>query len=222
MIKLVLLDVDGTITDRDRKISVRAIEAIRKVQDDGVKISLVSGNVIPVMYGLKIFLGLDAPVFAENGGVKYHESIESFFSMDKPSAVFERLLKEAVLEGILSNKWRETSYGYVPAKGEEEYISSIAGSAGLTTVDSGYSWHLLNKGQNKGFALEHLKQMYSLEYSEILVMGDSFNDVSMFRKEVVKAVPDNAERPLKEIADYISTSDNGDSVAEVLLNLSKL
>ncbi len=219
MIKLVLLDVDGTLTDRNRLISTRAIESIRKVQKDGVTISLASGNVIPVMYGLKILLGINGPVFGENGGIKFLHNTEAFFSNEKPMKVFRRLEQEGRLEGILSNKWRETSCGYVPVNKSEEYVTSVADSEGLETVDSGYSWHLLNKGQNKGFALEHLKQSYELEYSEILVMGDSFNDVSMFKENVVKAVPLNAQDELKEMADYVSVSDNGDGVAEVLSNL---
>lgn len=220
MIKLVLLDVDGTITDPNRVISTKAIEAMRKVQNEGVRVCLASGNVLPVMYGLKIFLGLNSPVFAENGGVMYQDEMEIFFSRDKPKAVFESLEKEGLLEGILSNRWRETSYGYFPVEGKEEYITSVSEEAGLVTVDSGYSWHLLNPGQDKGFAMEHLREMYGLNYNEILVMGDSYNDFPMFRKEVFKAVPGNARVALKDIADYVAKSSNGDGVAEVLLNLS--
>lgn len=219
MIKLVLLDVDGTLTDRKRLISTRAIEAIRNVQKEGVVVSLASGNVIPVMYGLKILLGINGPVFGENGGVKYQDKTEAFFSIDKPNEVFERLLQEGKVEGILSNRWRETSCGYVPASGSEDYVTSVAESEGLETVDSGYSWHLLNKGQNKGYALDHLRDLYELDYGEIAVMGDSFNDLSMFRKGVFKAVPANAEEELKEIADFISESDDGDGVVELLSSL---
>ena len=80
MIKLVLLDVDGTLTDTRRLISVRAVEAIRKAQKEGIIISLASGNVVPVMYGLKTFVGIRAPVFAENGGVMFqNDEIFPFF-----------------------------------------------------------------------------------------------------------------------------------------------
>ena len=67
MIELVILDVDGTITDQNRIISTKAIESIRAAEQNGTVVSLISGNVIPVMYALKIFLGINGPVFAENG-----------------------------------------------------------------------------------------------------------------------------------------------------------
>lgn len=221
MIKLVLLDVDGTITDTERLVSTKSIEAIRSIQKNGVTVSLASGNVIPVMYGLKILLGINGPVFGENGGVMYRESTEAFFSNAEPLKVFNRLVEEDKIEGILSNKWRETSLGYNLIGDSEDYVNSVARSENLATEDSGYSWHLLNKGQNKGFALEHLKKLFDLEYGEMLVMGDSHNDLTMFKKDVVKAVPSNAKEELKERADYISSKNNGDAVAEVLSILDR-
>lgn len=223
MIKLVLLDVDGTLTDPGRLISTRAVEAIRKVQIDGIIVSLASGNVIPVMYGLKTFVGVKAPVFAENGGAMFHnDEILPFFSMERPKKLFGRLENKGKLKGILSNRWRLTSMAYVPVEGNQDEISRLAEREGLVTVDSGFSWHLLNKGQDKSFALEKLREIYSLDYSEILVMGDSYNDAPMFRKEVVKAVPANAEESLKAMADHITKEGNGDGVAEILLNLKSL
>lgn len=222
MIKLALLDVDGTITDTKRMISTRAVEEIRKAQDNGVLVSLVSGNVVPVMYGLRIFIGLKAPVFAENGGAMFQDDIRTFFQIDGPRKVFQRMESEGMAEGIISNQWRLTSVGYVPKPGFENYISGLARENGLATVDSGYSWHLLNKGQDKGFALEKLRSQYDLDYDEILVMGDSFNDASMFMEKVYKAAPNNAEEKIKEMADYVCTSTNGDGVAEVLSRISGL
>ena len=220
MIKLVLLDVDGTLTDTRRLISVRAVEAIRKAQKEGIIISLASGNVVPVMYGLKIFVGISAPVFAENGGAMFqNDEIFTFFSMDAPKKLFDRMEGEGKLKGILSNRWRLTSMAYVPTGAVPEQIAAEAQKKDLVTVDSGYSWHLLNKGQDKGFALEKLKESYSLDYYEILVMGDAYNDAPMFKKDVVKVVPSNAEESMKAIADHVAKESNGDGVAEVLQNL---
>ncbi len=223
MIKLVLLDVDGTLTDPGRLISLRAVEAIRKVQKDGITVSLASGNVIPVMYGLKTFIGVKAPVFAENGGAMFqNDEIFPFFSMEGPKKLFDRLEKEGKLKGILSNRWRLTSMAYVPSGEYAGEIAETAENEDLVTVDSGFSWHLLNRGQDKGFALDKLKEIYSLDYGEILVMGDSYNDAPMFRKDVVKVVPANAEEGLKKVADHITKEGNGDGVAEILLNLRSL
>ncbi len=217
MIKLVLLDVDGTLTDPGRLISTRAVVAIRKAQKDGIIVSLASGNVVPVMYGIKTFVGVKAPVFAENGGAMFqNDEISTFFPMDMPKKLFDRLESEGKLKGILSNRWRLTSMAYVLSGASPEEITAEAHKDGLVTVDSGYSWHLLNKGQDKGFALEKLKEAYSLDYDEILVMGDAYNDAAMFKENVIKVVPSNAEDSLKSMADHILKEKDGNGVAEIL------
>ncbi|MGC8609583.1 MAG: HAD hydrolase family protein, partial [Thermoplasmata archaeon] len=71
MIRLVAMDVDGTITDKKRLISTKAIESIRQAENNGITVSLLSGNVIPVVYSLKVFIGINGPVFGENGGVMF-------------------------------------------------------------------------------------------------------------------------------------------------------
>ena len=44
MIKFMVLDVDGTITDQNRIISPEAIKSVRLAIENGMQISLVSGK----------------------------------------------------------------------------------------------------------------------------------------------------------------------------------
>ncbi|MFA5236896.1 MAG: HAD hydrolase family protein, partial [Methanoregula sp.] len=44
MLKALLTDVDGTITDSSRRIDPGAIECIRSLMDDGMEVVLASGN----------------------------------------------------------------------------------------------------------------------------------------------------------------------------------
>ncbi len=74
--KLLVCDVDGTITDNRKCIQTLGIETLRQVQENGYTVSLCSGNVLPVAFGLSTFIGLRGPVIAENGGlVSYKEQI---------------------------------------------------------------------------------------------------------------------------------------------------
>ena len=82
--------------------------------------------------------------------------------------------------------------GYYPKNGSEDEIVSLSGKRDLEIANSGFSWHILNRGQNKGYALNYLRKRYSLNLDEILVVGDSFNDIPMFLDEVKKAVPTSA------------------------------
>ncbi|MEM3675462.1 MAG: phosphoglycolate phosphatase [Thermoplasmataceae archaeon] len=223
MIKLVLLDVDGTITDINRSLSLSAVESMRRAQQSGIIVSLVSGNVIPVMYALKTYIGLRAPVFGENGGIMLtDDTIKAFFDISKPLNFFNHISKEGLASGILTNKWRETSMGYSPASGMEERIVEISREYDVEVVNSGYSWHILNKGQDKGFALSVLIDMFKLKSSEAAVIGDSFNDVPMFKNDVMKAVPANAEPTLRRIADLVSIKSHGEGTSDLLQRIMEM
>jgi phosphoglycolate phosphatase (TIGR01487 family) len=219
MIKLVLSDIDGTITDNRRVLSSSASEQIRKVQDSGVIVSLVSGNVIPVMYTFRTYLGLRAPLFAENGGAMIEDSIRQFFTMEKPMAFFRHLEKTGLARGIMTNQWRLCSMGFDPLGDVANEISDLSTQYDVEITNSGFSWHILNVGQNKGFALHYLMERYGLKPEEVLVIGDNLNDIPMFMDGVRKAVPANAEEELKKRADYVARLGHGDGSAEILSSI---
>ncbi|MCL4330805.1 MAG: phosphoglycolate phosphatase [Candidatus Thermoplasmatota archaeon] len=219
MIKLVLSDIDGTITDSRRVLSSSASEQMRKVQDSGVIVSLVSGNVIPVMYTFRTYLGIKAPLFAENGGTMIEDDITQFFNMDRPMAFFRNLEKKGLVKGIMTNQWRLCSMGFELVGPVEREIMQLSAQYNVEITNSGFSWHILNVGQNKGFALHYLMERYALRPEEVLVIGDNLNDIPMFIEGVRKAVPANAEEELKKRADYIARSGYGAGSAEILSSL---
>ena len=55
---VVVVDIDGTITDGKKHLSTEAVHALRKLEDVGIPVVLATGNVRPVTYGLWRFLGL--------------------------------------------------------------------------------------------------------------------------------------------------------------------
>ncbi len=214
------MDVDGTLTDSRRAISTRAIEAMRKAQAKGINVSLVSGNVIPVMYSLRVFIGLEAPVFGENGGVMIDDSgVRSFFGIEKLIKLLDRLLEEGLATDLITNQWRYCSMGYGPTGADDARIGKMAKDFGVEITNSGFSWHILNPGQNKGFALKWLMDNYSVQETEAMVIGDNFNDLPMFMDRVVKGTPANAERELREISDIVSDIPYGEGTADLILRV---
>ncbi len=212
------MDVDGTLTDSRRAISTRAIEAMRRAQSDGVKVSLVSGNVIPVMYSLRVFIGLEAPLFGENGGVMIDDSgVRSFFGIEKPREFFRRLSEEGLATDLITNQWRYCSMGYGPTGVDDGRIKDLAPEFGVEITNSGFSWHILNPGQNKGFALKWLMDNYKVRKEEAMVIGDNFNDLPMFIDGVLKGTPANAEKDLQDISDIVSGIPYGEGTADLIL-----
>jgi phosphoglycolate phosphatase (TIGR01487 family) len=218
MIKSLVLDVDGTITDQNRIISPEAIKYIRTGIENGLNVSLISGNVIPVMYGLKTFLGINGPVFGENGGIMYYNgNIQKFFSKSKPFQFLEYISKISSAKPYFTNQWRETSAAFSMDPVDEEKIENEAKKWNLYTVNSKFTWHIMNPGQNKAYAVNIIKNLSGLKWDEILVVGDSDNDNSMFQLPVKKACPCNATDTIKSLSDYVSQKSYGNEIGDIML-----
>ena len=69
MIKALALDVDGTITDKTRRGCISAIETIYKVENMGIPVIIVTGNILCFTRALSTFLATSGGLVAENGGV---------------------------------------------------------------------------------------------------------------------------------------------------------
>jgi hydroxymethylpyrimidine pyrophosphatase-like HAD family hydrolase len=69
VIKALALDVDGTITDKTRRGCLSAIETIYRVEQMGIPVIIVTGNILCFTKALSTFLSTTGGLVAENGGV---------------------------------------------------------------------------------------------------------------------------------------------------------
>ena len=106
MIKLLALDLDGTLLDSRGEITEKNIEAIRRAESAGVLVTIATGrrfrDALPVAYQLN----LNAPVICHNGALlKYAETLETVaVSILNKATVGEilRVGKESGGEALLS------------------------------------------------------------------------------------------------------------------------
>jgi Cof subfamily protein (haloacid dehalogenase superfamily) len=68
-IRLVLADVDGTLVTSEKKLTDRAIAAVRKLHDAGIRFAITSGRPPRGMEMLIDPLELESPISAFNGGL---------------------------------------------------------------------------------------------------------------------------------------------------------
>ena len=69
MIKLFAFDIDGTLLDNNSKVTDESREALKKLDDAGIKVVLASGRVFPsIKYNQKL-LGISGPIVATNGSL---------------------------------------------------------------------------------------------------------------------------------------------------------
>lgn len=81
----------------------------------------------------------------------------------------------------------------------------------------GSIYTLTNKDSTKGKTLKKLLEYLNIKPNSVLAFGDNYNDISMF--EVVDGVAvENAQESLKEVAKYLTKSNEEDGVSYFIQN----
>ena len=69
---------------------------------------------------------------------------------------------------------------------------------------------------SKGIAIERYAKERGISQSEIICFGDNYNDMEMLQYAGLGIAVDNGVKELKEIADYVTGSNNEDGVAKAI------
>ncbi|MCZ8515556.1 Cof-type HAD-IIB family hydrolase [Paenibacillus filicis] len=75
---------------------------------------------------------------------------------------------------------------------------------------------IMHREGTKGHALSHLADHFGVELSQVIAIGDSWNDREMLEVAGLGVAMDNAVPALKEIADYVTRSNNEDGIQHVV------
>jgi Cof subfamily protein (haloacid dehalogenase superfamily) len=106
MIKLLALDLDGTLLDSQGNISERNASAIQKAETNGVTVTIATGRRFRDALPVALEIGFDAPIVTHNGALlKYAESLKTFdVSLIDPGTTEEiiRVGKESGGEALVS------------------------------------------------------------------------------------------------------------------------
>jgi len=103
-IKLVAIDLDGTLLDNDLKISPRAKEAIHHVRQKGVEVTLATGRLFASARVFADELGLNLPLVTYQGAlVKVSGTGEVLYRRNVPADLAQQVVKLAKDRGCTIN-----------------------------------------------------------------------------------------------------------------------
>ena len=135
----------------------------------------------------------------------YFPVVEIIKSIDDIPAD-ESILKLAVFDG--NNNAKKNIYGNL------SHLSDL-----FEILPSGAEWaDIMNKGMNKGKAIEKLQEMYAIAYEETMVFGDQMNDYDMLKQAYYSYAMDNAVDEIKQIANFRAPANTEAGVIRVLEN----
>jgi len=74
----------------------------------------------------------------------------------------------------------------------------------------------ISNDAGKGTALAEIGKLFGIDKSEMLAIGDGFNDISMLEYAGFAVAVENAPDGVKAVCDYVTVSNNEDGAAEVI------
>ena len=174
MIKLFAFDIDGTLLDNKSKVPDSSIEALKKLDDAGIKVVLASGRVFSSVKYNQNLLNIKGPIVATNGSLISLDGRDIY----KTYPLEEDKLKQ-LYEFCISNKLDFHIYD------DENYYTNRVNLEKIKhlEIDNNYGMNyqvnLIYKNDPISYLIENNKKAVKFQIS-----GIDDNDLS--RNEIVK------------------------------------
>ncbi len=221
-IRAVVSDIDGTLTTPDRMLSVAGATAVMRLEAVGIPVLLASGNVMPSTRAYALMLGTSGPLVAENGGMvayrgsAWSETVDLLANREVADEAYD-VLKATMPEvrPLLTQRWRETEIALEMGP-DVSRIQEILDGFPVRVESSGYSIHIIDETVSKGTGVKHALDLIDIPPREVMALGDSENDISMFELAGLSVAVSSKYKTLTSKADYVCKWTDGDGVFEAV------
>lgn len=269
-VRLIAIDIDGTLLDSKAQISQANLDALRRAHEAGVEIALVTGRRHSFALPVAELLGFKLWIISSNGAVTRSTNGESFHRDLMPQATamkicrhmrefrdhmaitFDREGMGAIvcenherLYGVIQ-RWMEKNAPYIEyvspiekALTEDPIQAMFCGPVELmqraqqrlldcdfaneiTVLRTQYDHRdltivdILNAGCSKGHALERWATWRGIDRSEVMAIGDNYNDVEMLTFAGHPVIMGNASDDLKQNGWTITLHNDESGVAAAI------
>lgn len=252
MVRLVALDVDGTILTKDYRVLPEVRSAIQTARSAGVMVALATARSLPAMHHvLEDIGGVDAAI-CFGGALTLHPTdaeprAEAALSREEIAGIVldaRRMgislalysLREAYVDKLDDRLRHE--FEMTGATGVEVdlltldtpvikglALSDAADSTGLHTLQARHAQSLsvvfshlnfleiMRAGVSKGRAVADLAERLGVPLSDVMVVGDSENDLSMFAVAGTAVAMGNASPEVQARAHWVTRTNQDAGVA---------
>lgn len=257
-IKLVALDLDGTLLDSNFNMEPQAREVIRQVQEKGVGVTLATGRMFRSALPFAQALSLKLPLIVYHGAlIKNPVSGEVVWEKLLPLSIVEVLVLKARSYGFPFNVYVDDELYVEDVRSEneayamqarvplhkvedilaflkkeplkflalhhgpeldrlEEEIRRELGERVYITRSFPHFLEVISSEASKAKGLAILARLLEISPKEIMVIGDSFNDLDMFHFAGLAVAMGNAPPEVQAQAHYVVGTNDEGGVAEAL------
>lgn len=266
-IKMIGLDLDGTLLTTDKKMTSYTKSVLEKAMAQGVEVLVATGR--PISAVPKEILeipGMRYALTSNSARILNVETNEVVQESTLPVDVVETFLdildhydaiQEVFINGVAYVRRRELPHAkdYFLNPNMAEYIvktrvhvddvrdvlheknlpvdkihgmfrnaedtqkayEEMKDIPGVVIASSiGNNWEINKEGTDKGKGLLRLGEMLGIKREEIMACGDGMNDLEMLKEVGFAVAMENGVDAVKEVADYITQTNDEDGVAKAI------
>ncbi|MDC3418518.1 Cof-type HAD-IIB family hydrolase [Aquibacillus salsiterrae] len=238
-IRLIALDMDGTLLNSNHEVSKQNRLAIEKAREKGLEVILSTGRHFSTCSAYAKSLNLSSYLITVNGSEIWTATGE---------LVERQLLDVAIMELLVSLHKKHETYawvastnkiwrGEIPANLEDyEWLkfgfdtdSNETKEAIVDQLSKNELVELSNSsptnievnavGINKARAIEKVCARLGITMDQVMAMGDSLNDIKMIEEVGLGVAMGNAQDEVKAVCDWVTKHHDDDGVAYAINKL---
>ncbi|MBA4537802.1 HAD family phosphatase [Bacillus aquiflavi] len=235
-IKLIALDMDGTLLDENGEISEANREAINQAQSEGIYVVLSTGRTIRTCSQYAESLKLSSYLVTVNGSeiwgdrgelVERHmihsDLIQWMYTLSQQHETSfwavntERVWREIMPNEITTCEWLKFGFDTDDQAVREKLYKKLVNSNQLEISNSSPTNLEVNaKGINKARAIRRVCRNLDISMDDVMAVGDSLNDLAMITEAGYGIAMGNAQETVKKAADFVTGTNIEDGVAEAI------
>ncbi|MGA7923869.1 MAG: phosphoglycolate phosphatase [Thermoplasmata archaeon] len=224
-IRALVTDVDGTLTDAERRLDLEAATLVRRMERSGIRVILATGNVLPSALAIHRSLGLSGPIVAENGGLLYrrvndHEKVTVLADVRLARRAYRRIRRAGIpARRLFTDRWRTSEIALYPTVSVRRLADCVKG-LNVRVESTGFAIHLIERTAGKLPALHRALRPLGLTLADCLVAGDGDNDVEMLRAAGWGVSFRTASPAARRAADYVARARSARGFVEAVKALN--
>src|SRR5690606_2977491 len=235
-IKLIALDMDGTLLTNDHQVDVRTKAAIQKAMDKGVHVVLSTGRSFGTCYPIAKELELTSYLVTCNGGEIWTMEQELLEQHLLDTEVMEKLWNLGT--GLGAYMWMISTEGFFRGERPDNFYDYKWLKIGFESSDTDKldliikemsllgDFEITNSlptnievnplGVSKARALHRVCEEIGISMDEVMACGDSLNDIKMIQEAGVGVAMGNAQEAIKKVANHTTDTNNNYGVAKAI------
>ena len=237
-IKLIALDMDGTLVNHEGEVSPENERAIQQAKEKGIHVLLSTGRSLTRARDISDQLGRSSYLVTVNGGEIYDHDYQLVDSTPLDTELVKHLWKlkqehdvyfwSTTKQGLFNSRnpfdqeidaynWLKFGYDIKDDEVRQVILDELMKNEALEITNSSPTNIEINPaGVNKAAALVKVCKWLDLSMDQVMAVGDSMNDIAMIREAGLGVAMGNAQEEVKQAANWVTGINTDHGVAQAI------